>query len=225
MAVAMATVCSIGSVQAQPGGRGGQGMGMMGGMMGPMAGLAVLGTPEGKAELKITEEQAAKLQALQENLRSGMMERFQAIQDLPEDERRGKTESAMKEVADGMKKDLKTVLNADQFKRFEQITTQAQGFQAFSLPEVQKALTITDAQKEAIEKIQQENMAAMRDAFQASQGDREAAMKAMTEIRNKSMEKAKALLSAEQKSQWEEMVGKPFQMPQGGLRRRPQGNN
>ena len=46
-------------------------------------------------------------------------------------------------------------------------------------------------------------------------------MKAMTEIRNKSMEKAKTLLTAEQKVTWEEMVGKPFQMPQGGPRRRP----
>ena len=114
---------------------------------------------------------------------------------------------------------------ADQFKRFEQITTQALGFQAFSQPEIQKALTITDAQKEQIEKIQQENMASMRDAFQANQGDRDAAMKSMTEIRNKSMEKAKALLSAEQKTKWEELVGKPFQMPQGGLRRRPQQTN
>ena len=220
MAAALVTVCSVNSAQAQPGGRGGQGM-MGGGMMGPMAGLAVLGTTEGQAELKITPEQVTKLQGLQENMRSSMMERFQAIQDVPEDERRGKMESVMKEVGEGMKKDIKSILDADQFKRYEQIATQAMGFSAFSQPEIQKALKVTDAQKEQFEKIQEENMEMMRDAFQSNPGDREAAMKAMTEIRNKSMEKAKTLLTAEQKVTWEEMVGKPFQMPQGGPRRRP----
>ena len=219
MAMALMTLPSMPTAQAQPGGRG-MGM-MMGGGMGPMAGLAVLGTPEGKTELKLSDEQSDKIQSLQENLRSSMMERFQALQDIPQDERRGKMESVMKEISDGTKKDLKAILDAPQLKRFEQISTQALGFSAFAQPEIKKSLKVTDAQKEEFEKIQEENMTAMRDAFQSNQGDQEAAMKAMTEIRNKSMDKAKALLTADQKTAWEELVGKPFQMPQMGPRRRP----
>jgi hypothetical protein len=215
LVVALAALAPGQSAQAQPPGGRGQGM-MGGGMMGPMAGLAVLGTPEGQKELNITEEQKTKLATLQESTRATMMERFQSLQDVPQDERRAKGETLMREVADGMKKDVKAILDPTQYTRFEQITIQAMGFTAFNQPDVQKALKFTADQKSKIEAMQGANMTAMREAFQSNQGDQEAIRKAMTEIRDKSMEKAKALLTDDQKKAWAELIGKPFAMPQIG---------
>jgi hypothetical protein len=50
----------------------------------------------------------------------------------------------------------------------------------------------------------------MREIFQNSQGDREAAMKKMTELRKETMEKGLAVLSDEQKKAWNEAIGAPF---------------
>jgi Spy/CpxP family protein refolding chaperone len=207
--LALALICTP-SVRAQ-----GRGMGMMGGM-GGMAGLGLLSTPEGKAELKITDEQATKLRELQENMRATMMEKFQELQGTPPEEMREKAAPIMKEIGDSTKKELESILDKDQFKRYKQISIQAMGFQAFFDEEVVKALKITEEQTQKLEAMQEEMQGAMQDAFQSAQDDRQAAMQKIGEIRTKAFKDAAELLSAEQKTAWGELIGKEFKMPAGG---------
>lgn len=208
------------------GGRGG--MGMMGGA-GPMAGVRVLSTPEGEKELNITDDQKAKIAELNENMRANMQEKFQGLREELEgaspEERTEKMGAVMREVAASTMKDLKEILNADQMKRFDEISLQAQGFGAFMTPDVQTKLAITEDQKTKLKAAQDDLQAAMQDAFQQMQDDREAARAAMTKAQKTATDAAMNLLTAEQKELWKELTGKPFTMPAmqgfgGGQRRR-----
>jgi Spy/CpxP family protein refolding chaperone len=202
------------SVFAQ--GRGG-GMGMMG--MGPMAGLGILGSAEAKAELKLTDEQVTKIQEIQEGMRETMMSKFQDLQGTPPEEMREKMAPIMAEVTKEVNGKLEGVLDKDQYVRFKQINLQAMGYAALAQEDVQAELKLTDEQKEKIAAIGEETQSAMRDAFQSAQDDRQAAMTAIREARDKAMKDSAAVLTEEQKKAWEGMVGKPFQMPAFGAGR------
>ena len=179
-----------------------------------VAGLNLLNTPEGQKELKITEEQKGKIQKLQDNWRSNLAERTPPAQLLPEDERRAKTDALMQEYVDEVKRDIQKLLDANQFRRFEQITIQTLGLSAFSLPANQKALKFTEEQKSRFEAMIEAAMIEVAQKLRNNQLDRDAAKSAISEIRNQAMEKAIGLLSEEQKKTWNGLVGTPFQRPE-----------
>jgi Spy/CpxP family protein refolding chaperone len=202
--------------------------GMMRGM-GPMMGLGILRSNEAKEELKLSNEQSEKIDALMEQMRSSMMERFQALQDVPEEERQEKAQTMMRELAADVKKELRAVLDADQFARYEQINLQAMGVDAFLQPEVIEQLKITAEQQEKLQQAVGTMREQMMEISQSAQRDREGAMRRMTELRQSTQKKVMELMTADQKSAWEKMIGKPFQMPAfgggfgGGRPRRPPG--
>ncbi len=190
--------------------------------MGPMAGFGVLMSPDGQKELKLSEEQITKVQNLGENMRESMRETFQSLQDVPQDQRQEKMQAMMREVSEKLQKEIKGILNEDQMKRYKEISLQAMGFAAFEQEEVAKKLELTDEQKKKIEDIQQSVMEQTRSAFQDAQGDREAMVQKMREIREGAKTKALAVLTDKQKETWKEMTGKEFTFePFGGGRRRP----
>jgi hypothetical protein len=104
-------------------------------------------------------------------------------------------------------------MNTEQVRRLHQIHHQVQGAQAFTDEYVQSRLKLTDAQKSEINQIIQESREKMRTIFQESQGDREAAMAKMTELRKETLAKAEAKLTPEQKTTWKQMLGSPFEWP------------
>ncbi len=218
LAVAVAGLATVSTASAQ------QGRGMMRGM-GAMAGLNILRSDEAKTELKLTDAQTEKVTSMMEEMRSSMMERFQSLQDVPEDEREAKSAAMMKELGSDVTKQVKEILDAEQFARYHQISLQSMGIDAFMQDEVAEKLKISDEQKKKLEELaddmRQESMA----IFQDSQGDREGAMKKIGDLRKSSMEKVMGAMTDEQKAAWTEMIGKPFTMPAfgGGGRRRPQG--
>lgn len=218
------TVAALAVVASLACATGASAQGMMRGM-GPMMGLGILRSDEAKAELKLTDEQVEKVGAMMEEMRSSMMERFQSLQDVPEDERQEKSQAMMRELGAEVKKELQGVLDKEQFARYEQISLQAMGVEAFTQPEVAERLKMTEEQKSKLEEAVSGMREQMMEIFQGAQGDREGAMRKMTELRESTRKKVMDLMTAEQKAEWEKMIGKPFQMPAfgggPGGRRRP----
>jgi Spy/CpxP family protein refolding chaperone len=128
---------------------------------------------------------------------------------------------------------LAEILLPNQMKRLNEIYIQQLGTRAFDDAEIAGELKITDEQKASIAKIREESQAAMRELFAGGGGDREAAREKFTAARKETDDKIVAVLTAGQKAQWEEMKGKPFEMPEGARggpgggapARRPGGNN
>jgi Spy/CpxP family protein refolding chaperone len=182
---------------AQGQGRGGFGMG---------GGAMLLTNKSVQKELKVTDEQAPKIEAFAAETRTKNQERFQGFQDLTPEERQSKMREAQAELHKG----LDGILKPEQVKRFKQIEIQVAGANAYGQPHVQEALKLTDEQKTKIREINQETMEATRSAFQDAGDDRQAAMAKVTELRKEAGTKAAALLTEDQKKSWKDLAGEPF---------------
>jgi Spy/CpxP family protein refolding chaperone len=186
----------------------GRGFGMFGGG----GGAFLLSNKGVQQELKASDAQAEKLDALAQELGQKQREEFKKLQDLSQDEQREKRAELTRSINVEMRKSLADILKAEQLKRFEQIQLQQGGTNAFATPRVEEELKLTDAQKSKIREINEDQVQAMRDAFQGGQSDRAAAMQKIAAIRKQGMEKVVALLSDDQKKAWKDLTGEPFEV-------------
>jgi Spy/CpxP family protein refolding chaperone len=160
-------------------------------------------------ELKLTDDQVKKIRDALAKVREDLKDDLEKLgdRDLPREDRA----KLMAKVNEANTKALAGILKADQAKRLKQITLQTRGAQAFSDPEVQKALKLDDGQKDKLRKIAQESGQKMRELFQGG-GDMQEVMKKIAELRKETMTKAAGVLTDEQKKTWKEMTGTPFEL-------------
>jgi len=186
----------------------GKGFGRGGG-----GGGAMLLTNKGvQKELKVTEEQASKLEVFARETQQKNREEMQKLGDLSQEERRAKMQELAPAHHAALMKGLGEILEPKQVARFEQIQLQQAGAMAFSTPRVQEKLKLTADQKTKIREIGEESGTAMRGVFQEFQNDREGAMKKMAELRKESANKIQAVLTDDQKKTWKEMTGEPYEV-------------
>jgi hypothetical protein len=199
-------------------GQGRGGFGMRGGGAGML-----LGNKSVREELKITEEEGTKLEALTTKLRE---ERDSKLEGLSKEERGEKMRELAPAQHAALIKGLGEILKPEQVSRFEQIEVQFAGAAAFAMPRVQEKLKLSDEQKTKVREAEEGARAAQREAFQGFQDDREGAMKKLAEIRKETVSKIQALLSDDQKASWKELAGAPFELKMepgqggGGARRK-----
>lgn len=202
VAVVVALVAGSASAQRQPGGRfGGFGGG---GLEQLLANTSV------KEELKIDKDQATKIEEATRKFREDNKEDFDKIsfrnQDTPQEER-AKIRRKLAEKFTVIAKDL---LKPEQLKRVKQIQLQQQGMQAYATEEVQKALKITDEQKEKIKTIGDDLRKDMQDL--GTGGNIQERFTRIRELTKEAGEKVQKILTDEQKKTWKEMTGEPFTM-------------
>jgi Spy/CpxP family protein refolding chaperone len=225
--VSAVALCVAGMASAQGGagrgGRGGAGQpgGGRGGMMGGGASLVMLLSNEGvQKEIKLSDEQKTKVKEFSDAQQAKMREAFSGGQADPE-----KMAELRKAATEAGDKFVKDTLNADQQKRVKQIQYQAMlqmmGPAALAADDTAKALSLTDDQKSKIKTLADE----MRKDRTELQGDLRGGGDAATEARKKMATitkeytaKATDVLTPDQRKQWKEMTGEPFelQMQQGG---------
>jgi Spy/CpxP family protein refolding chaperone len=201
--------------------------GMMGGMFGgAQSGFQLVSNTGVQEELKVTAEQKDQLKEKAAGFGEKQREMFGKLRELAQEEGgREKIQAMMREMNEEAGKAIAAVLKEDQMKRFKQIEMQQAGIQVFAAPDAQKALKLTDEQKEKIKafgedlaKDQQEMMAEMRKNFQPGGGfDPDSIRKTMedmgkkqTNLRKEYMDKARKALNEEQAKTLDEMLGKPF---------------
>jgi Spy/CpxP family protein refolding chaperone len=179
-------------------------------------------------ELKLSDEQIAKVEEYSKKTRAKMQEVFkEAAGD------REKMQAAFKELAQETDKFIKDNLNPEQAKRLTQIQRQQMGVGAFRDEAVITALKLTDEQKDDIKKLGDDLQAQVRELFQGVDfQDREK----MQELRKKSqsiqkeaLEKVTKMLSADQKKAWKDLLGEPFTVqfegpPPGAGKKKEAGN-
>jgi Spy/CpxP family protein refolding chaperone len=151
-------------------------------------------------------------------------------QNLTDEERQAQAEQRRKEAAERAqqeKEKLADVLLPHQMKRLNEIYIQALGSGALQDAEVAKELGISDEQKKQIEDVRTANSESMREQFQqlfqgggagGAAGDREQVTAKLAELRKTNDEKVLAVLTAAQKQKFEQLKGKPFEIPAGGFR-------
>jgi hypothetical protein len=196
------------------GGRGGPGGG---GGSGPEAMLGLLRVEEVKVEVELSPEQDEAIGKL-----TPERPNFENFRDMSEDERRAafsKMQKGREERAKKLPEQLEQVLLPQQMDRLKQIQLQLRGIRALREEEVVKELKITAAQTKEIEgveeKLREENGPKFRELM--ASGDREAMQEAFTKVRAESEKQVLAVLTSDQKKQFEEMKGEKFEMPEGAF--------
>jgi hypothetical protein len=196
--------------QGQGRGRGGFGFGGVG---------MLIGNEGVQKELKLDSGQVEKAQEAVTKVREKHQDDFAKLQDLSQEERREKMGPIQQAISAETMKELDTILKPDQIKRLKQIQLQQSGVNAFTTPEVEKALKLSAAQKEKIKTIAGDAMAQMRELFQPG-GDFQEMAKKRAAMQKESMERVTGILSDDQKTAWKELVGAPFEFQfQPGRRR------
>jgi len=201
-----------------PGGPGGMmGMGARGGA-GNLIGL--LGREEVRNEIEMMPDQVAGLRKLAERQRPERPDfDFRNASDEDRAAFAAKMQAQQAERAADVKAALEELLLPNQFERLEQIAIQAQGAAALMTPEVAEKLGLSKEVTAAMTKDMEASVEKGREMMQAAMRDRDRDREAAGGVREKIAEMRKELetklvahLSDEQKSKFEEMKGKPFEL-------------
>jgi Spy/CpxP family protein refolding chaperone len=203
---------------------GGGGMGMMGGSS--MLSLQLLQNEKVAKELELVDDQKGKIKELADATSKEMRSLFSGFQDMDADERAAKMkefQSKAKARDKELTKKIGDILLAHQTERLDQISLQLRGVGALQDEKVQKALEITDAQKEKMRKIGQGVGEKMKELFQpGSDLSREERQKKMQGIQKEVADQTMEVLTAEQKEKLEKMKGPKFDISMQDLMpRRP----
>ncbi len=181
-----------------------------GGFGGGAAGFLM--APNVQKDLKLTDEQVRKVQETLRDIRERHQSEYSALRDASSDVRQTKMATLNETVSDEVKKALS--FTAEQSKRYDQISLQARGLQAFASASVDERLKLTSDQKSKIREI----VDATRSSF-AGAVNKDASEQVRTEARNKraatqkeNMTKVQALLTDDQKNTWKEMTGEPIEI-------------
>jgi hypothetical protein len=173
-------------------------------------------------ELKITKEQKDKIDEASKKIAEKMRDEFAKLRDLQGDERREKMQALFKQTNEEMTKAAD--LTSEQQKRYGQIQLQQRGTRAFTDADVQKKLSLTDAQKDTIKTALKERDDKIKE--ETKDLDRRNDAQKIREIRQKLGKEAEgkiaATLTSDQKKTWADMVGEKFEIK--FEQRRPGGN-
>ena len=186
--------------QGGQGGRGGFGGGFQGGGRG---GLALLADENVKKDLGITDDQTKKLEEFQTKFREEMGKAFQGAANLTQEERTAKFQELQKMTAAAEKE----ILLPKQVERLKQIGVQSRlgrgnTSDALTSEEISKDLGITDAQKEALKKAQEEADAEMQAGI--------------TKLREAARQKVLSVLTADQQAKLKSLSGETITFSRGG---------
>jgi Spy/CpxP family protein refolding chaperone len=204
---------------------------MMGGGMGGFAFSissrydGLLNAPTVQKELKLSEEQIAKLKELREKAQTAMREMFSGMgnmRDMEDQERKAKMEEMGKKSQAQMKetqKALEAVLEAPQLQRLrgiamQQILQQPGGVQQLlSDKQIQEELKLEKYQIAAIKAVGDRNGKKTRDLFTSAGGDFTGLREKSEELRKGSEKQMLGILTDEQRAALETMQGEKLEIP------------
>ena len=199
------------------------GQGFRGGMMmgGPGGGnpTMMLMRDDVKADLKLTDDQKAKLQEIQDSTRQQMTDLFSGGGAGGD---RDAMRKAMEPIMKKATEDINKVLTADQQKRLKEIWIQVSGSMVVMNADIKKDLGITDDQKTKLDELNKRQQAANQSIMQKMR-DGEIQREDLADIFKKNQkvmsDEIGKILTQEQKDKLKAMGGKPFvaaEQTQGG---------
>jgi hypothetical protein len=163
-------------------------------------------------ELKLSKDQAGKLKKQLWDTVPDAMQFFQKLDKRKPQEREKELGSYRRKAQEKLAKFLKATLKDDQLERLRQLEFQQQGlFALLGRPDLVKTLKITQEQQKqfmAVVHQMQQKIAPLIEEAQSGKGKPDEIGPKAMKIRKEHERKLEAILSAAQKKQWKEMLGK-----------------
>jgi Spy/CpxP family protein refolding chaperone len=184
-----------------------------GGRGGPFGGGAQLleNNKSVQEELKMDKDQIDKVKEALAKVREDHKDDIAKLRDrdTPMEERM----EIGRKIGEANTKAIAGILKPEQEKRWKQMQHQMQGVGMFNDAEVQKTLSLTDDQKDKIKTINEDLQKERRELFQGGAGgDFQEMRKKMEAMNKEAMNKAKSVLTADQKKTLDNLTGKPFEL-------------
>jgi Spy/CpxP family protein refolding chaperone len=184
----------------------------------------LLGAPTVQKDLDLVDDQKAKIKEINEKTRTAMGEIFAGMRDLTPEERdakRADTRKKMEALGEKTNKEIEGVLLPDQLKRLRGIALQRMaamnmGAAALTDKGIQKDLKLTDDQVAKIQSITDEAMKKMSELFTPG-GDPSEMRTKGEQMRKENEKKLMDVLTADQKTAFENMKGKKLDIPASEL--------
>jgi Spy/CpxP family protein refolding chaperone len=196
--------------------------------------LTLLKAKEVQTDLALTDDQKTTLEKFGEEMRAQVSAQVDGLKDLSQEDRRAKMAEIRSKLDDRAKEvqtKLDEVLNTQQRDRLAQIGLQARGLRMFAQKEVEDGLQLTDDQKEKLKDLRDKIGSERRDARGpggpggpgaggpgpggpgaggpgAGGPLSDEAREKMKKLAAESMDKAKEILTAEQREKLDNMLGK-----------------
>ena len=172
-------------------------------------------------ELGVNDAQKRELSDLAAQLQAEAMEIISGLQDLSPEEQKEHMPELMKMVAEkgkDIQQKVDKVLDQKQQARMKELSLQSRGAGALEDEEVAAALKISDDQKTKLVAIREEGNKKMEEAMSALRGgggggDAGDIRQKMMDMRKELGDKALAVLSPQQREQFEKMKGAKFTFP------------
>lgn len=120
---------------------------------------------------------------------------------------------------DQLDKDVLSILDKDQTKRYNQIYMQQNGFAALSRKEFAEMLGVSEEQSKKLEVVWSGHRDRMQEYFtENAPGSKELSVtrEDMQKLRKQTDKEAEAVLTAEQLTKWKELLGEKFELKEIG---------
>jgi Spy/CpxP family protein refolding chaperone len=165
------------------------------------------------AELNLTDEQKEKIAAFAETMQvegAGMREIFEKMRDASDEERqtlRDQIAALRAEINSKTLAGLSDILDEQQLTRLQQINWQREGAAALTSLVVMEKLGLSEEQQTKLADLSQKQNSERRElGFQASPEERQA-------LSDKYNAEYTGVLTAEQSTAWNELLGEKFELP------------
>jgi hypothetical protein len=210
VALAFWVVATLPAVAQPPGG----GRGFGGGMGGPTPKARLATLSEVQADLKLSDDQKSKISAISDQLVSDTRAVIGGGGGDP-----GEMRTKMEQLSKDSSAKVDALLEPTQQKRLQEIAIQVNGANSLSDPAVAQQLQLSDDQKKKLDDARQGNFQAMRDALaDMGQMSREERQAKRDELRKAADEKLLAVLTDQQKTEFEGLKGTPLTVDLSPLR-------
>ena len=208
-----AALLAAAQAQAAEGSRRGSGRGLSRDSL-----LGLLRLEQVQKEMKLSEEQTAKVKELVEKLGTEMREQYAALREIEDrDQRRAKMTELSDQFDDKVREQLGDVVPREQMMRLYQIRMQVRPVvDSLSNRYVVRRLELTEEQQQKVAELSKETQAKQSELFgamrDASDEQRQEAFQKLRQVRSDADEKALAVLTAEQKEAFENMKGEKIEL-------------
>jgi hypothetical protein len=176
-----------------------------------LGGPFIISRDKVQEELKLSGDQKQKLRETMTGSIQETMKVVQKLEGLTDGEREKEMQSHRRGSGEKFAAFLRETLTADQLQRFRQLQLQHDGPGALGRPEVRQELNITDGQLRqfmgVIQEMQKKIEPLMKEA--RSGGNPQEIRPNVIKIRKDHEAMLEAILSAAQRKQWKDMLGKP----------------
>jgi|GEM_PF-399402 len=209
---------------------GGQRGGNFGGGFGGGGKFGLLTNAVVQDEIALSDEQKQKIRAVSDSYREALRTNgaggFEALRDLPQEERQAKRAELMRELNEGRKKvdaefapKYSEVLEEVQLSRLQQVYWQVQGINALRDDDLAKALNLSAEQRQKLTAVAEESTPGRtggaqpgqrRDGPPPTEEERQARREEAEARIQKRNEAYLAVLTPEQKAQFEKLKGAEF---------------